>query len=142
VTLLLTEEDLSPGWLLDRVTPRRTVVVQTTAARSPLAVSPMVEEFAAGALRDCAARFGDRLGEVSFISVEALSAWCAAHDINRLVTSYIPVGPTQDQLRGIPIAQQVRDFDAEAWPHATHGFFRFKEKIPSLIGKLKGLQMV
>jgi hypothetical protein len=29
--------------------------------------------------------------------------------------------------------------DARAWPHATHGFFRFKDRIPKLAAALKGL---
>jgi deoxyribodipyrimidine photo-lyase len=34
----------------------------------------------------------------------------------------------------------MRDYDAAAWPHATAGFFKFKEKIPKFLGQLKGLR--
>ncbi len=137
VGLILTEEDLSPGWLLDRVTPIATAVVQTTAARCPLAVSPRVTEFVHDAMTDCHARFSGRLGPVSVLEPEALPDWIAAHDIEQLVTSYLPVGPTADALNQTDMVQIMRPFDADAWPHATHGFFRFKEKIPQL---LKGLE--
>ena len=33
-------------------------------------------------------------------------------------------------------ARHIRSYDAMAWPHATHGFFRFKEKIPQLLDRL------
>jgi deoxyribodipyrimidine photo-lyase len=36
----------------------------------------------------------------------------------------------------------MRDFDRRAWPHATAGFFKFKKKIPELVGAMKGLQTV
>jgi deoxyribodipyrimidine photo-lyase len=38
-----------------------------------------------------------------------------------------------------PIACILREYDSAAWPHATHGFFRFKDKIPTLLGHLRGL---
>jgi hypothetical protein len=37
---------------------------------------------------------------------------------------------------GITLARPIRDWDAAAWPHATHGFFRFKENIPDLVAPL------
>ena len=30
----------------------------------------------------------------------------------------------------------MRPFDAEAWPHATHGYFRFRQAIPDLLDAL------
>ncbi|HSG56255.1 MAG TPA: DNA photolyase, partial [Paracoccaceae bacterium] len=40
---------------------------------------------------------------------------------------------------GIRLVRLRRAFDSAAWPHATHGFFKFKEKIPALLGALKGI---
>lgn len=141
-TLLLTEEDFSPGWLLDRFKPEQTVVVQTTAARSPWAVSAQVSGFVSDAMRDCIARFGKRLGEIHHVPAEALPDWCKANSVTKPVTSYIPTGPTKDALAGTDLCQIMRPYDADAWPHATHGFFRFKEKIPKLLGSLNGLRTV
>ena len=140
--LLITEEDLSTGWLLDRFAPERTVVVQTTAARSPLDVSPQVVDFVEAAMQDHVDRMADRLGRVTFLRPEGLTDWCSDNDITKLVTSCIPTGPTKDALQSVPLAQQVRPYDADAWPHATHGFFRFKEKIPGLLGRVTGLSAV
>ncbi len=140
--LLITEEDLSPGWLLDRFTPDQTVFVQTTTSRSPLNVSPHVTQFVTDAMHDCQNRFGDRLGHVSWVAPDDLAQWCSDNAVGRLVTAMVPTGPTRDALRDAPLAQQIRPFDAEAWPHATHGFFRFREKIPALLGALQGLRAV
>jgi deoxyribodipyrimidine photo-lyase len=42
----------------------------------------------------------------------------------------------------IRLVRLQRRFDSAAWPHATAGFFKFKEKIPALIGGLKGIAAV
>ncbi len=139
--LLITEEDLSPGWLINQINPVATAVVQTTAQRSPLAVSTGVAGFVAGALADCTARFGDRLGDVTQVTPDTITEWANTNDIEQIVTSYLPTGPTQDTLNGVPLVQVIRPYDAAAWPHATYGFFRFKEKIPALLGQIKGLNV-
>jgi deoxyribodipyrimidine photo-lyase len=138
--LLITEEDMSPGWLLEKYQPRRTVVVQTTAARSTMHVGDRVIDFVENALQDTVDRFKDRLGDVAFIAPEGLGDWCAHNGAETLVTSYIPTGPTRDVLQGTTLAQLIRPFDSAAWPHASHGFFRFKEKIPGLLGQIRGLR--
>lgn len=139
--LLITEEDLSIGWLLDQINPVATAVVQTTGERSPLAVSPNVTGFVRGALDDCTARFGDRLGAVSFLSPDALAGWAQSHEATQIVTSYIPTGPTAGALSSQNLYQVIRPYDADAWPHATHGFFRFKDSIPKLLGGLRGVKV-
>ncbi|MFA8442401.1 FAD-binding domain-containing protein [Yoonia sp.] len=140
--LLITEEDLSPGWLLDQLRPVATATLQTTQSRSPLAVSPNVTEFVRGWLHDCSTRFAQRLGPVTEVTAQTLAAWASAHDLDQIVTSYVPTGPTRDALQDANLVQVLRSYDAAAWPHATHGFFRFKEKIPGLLGQIKGLSAV
>ncbi len=139
--LLITTEDLSPGWLLDQVQPVATATFDTTADRSPLTTSARVTTFAQGAMADCVARFADRLGPVTTVTMATLAEWAAAHDIKQIVTSYVPTGPTKDALHGQKLVQIIRPYDAAAWPHATHGFFRFKEKIPVLLGQIRGLSV-
>ena len=139
--LLITEEDLALGWLLDQVQPVATAVVQTTAARSALAVSPRVEDFVRNALTDCSNRFAGRFGAVTVLGPQEIDAWARAHDINQIVTAHIPVGPTADALAYADLCQIVRPFDAAAWPHASHGFFRFKDKIPMLLAGLRGISV-
>ena len=136
VGLLVTEEDLALGWLLDHVQPIATAVVQTTTARSPLTVSQRVDDFVGSALTDCSNRFAGRLGSVTTLQPQDIGAWAHAHDISQVVTSYVPVGPTADALEGVDLCQVIRPYDAKAWPHASHGFFRFKDKIPMLLAGL------
>lgn len=139
--LLITEEDLSPGWLAQQITPSAVAMVQTTAQRSPLAVSDRVTEFVADAQKDAAARYADKLGPITQVTPDALAEWAATHDIAQIVTSYIPTGPTRDALKDVRLCQVIRPYDSTAWPHATHGFFRFKDKIPTLLGDIKGLRL-
>jgi deoxyribodipyrimidine photo-lyase len=35
-----------------------------------------------------------------------------------------------------------RGYDDAAWPHATHGFFRFRDAIPGLIAGMRGMSAV
>lgn len=139
--LLITEEDLSPGWLAQQVQPSAVAMVQTTAARSPLTVSARVTAFVADAQKDAVVRYADKLGPVSHVTPEAVADWAAAHELTQIVTSYIPTGPTRDALKDVRLCQIIRPYDSAAWPHATHGFFRFKDKIPALLGDMKGLRL-
>jgi deoxyribodipyrimidine photo-lyase len=38
--------------------------------------------------------------------------------------------------KGIALTQEMPDYDAQAWPYATAGFFKFKTNIPKLIAGL------
>ncbi|WP_415403384.1 hypothetical protein [Tateyamaria sp. SN3-11] len=64
------------------------------------------------------------------------------------MTPYAPVGPAADVLHRLSLTEDApalhqirRDYDSAAWPHATHGFFRFKDKIPKLLGQMQGLEL-
>lgn len=144
--VLLHEDDLSPGYLLDHL--RDDVIAHAgllaTSGRSPNPMSPLVTHFASDALTDALARWGSRFGSAGPMTdqVEDLCNWAVAEGIEQLVTPYAPVGPTASALRrlrsaldqhGIALVQVVRPWDLAAWPHATHGFFKFKKQIPKLI---------
>ena len=146
--LLITEEDLSPGWMADLgVAPQATALRNTTHARSPWQVAPDVIHFTDAAMQDTAARHADWFGPTE--TVTDLVAWAKSQKITQIVTSYPPVGPAAEALladqspleaEGIRVVRLIRPFDAEAWPYATAGFFKFKEKIPTLLGSLRGLR--
>ena len=150
--LVLTEDDLSPGWLLDDgLAPAGTAVLSGAATRSDLAVADGVLAFTRGAVEDTLSRYGDRLGPLGPVTglardeedpVPALEGWARGAGLEQVVAPYPPVGPAADlfaRLRrelegaGIAVATPIRPYDQAAWPHATHGFFRFKDKIPALI---------
>jgi deoxyribodipyrimidine photo-lyase len=44
------------------------------------------------------------------------------------------------QGKGIKVARQLRAYDQRAWPHATKGFFKFKEAIPKILDALDPAQ--
>ncbi|WP_341365603.1 FAD-binding domain-containing protein [Yoonia sp. BS5-3] len=133
IGLLITEDDLSPGWLLDQFTPVTTAFVQTTDRRSPLQVAPQVTDFVANAMKNTGRRYASRLGPVSYIAANGIDQWVAENEITQIVSAYSPVGPTQDALENISQKQLIRPYDSQAWPYATHGFFKFRERIPKLI---------
>ena len=63
----------------------------------------------------------------------------------QIITSYAPVGPVADALasiapllakEGIPLTQIRRAWDENFWPHATKGFFPFKERIPKILKEM------
>lgn len=128
--MLITEDDLSPDWLLDQITPESIAIFNGTSLRSPLHVSPQVLDFAAGAVSDLESRIGNikRLD-----TPQDIETWAA--DFDSVVMPYAPVGCTADTLKMLktPISKQIRPYDVEAWPHATAGFFKFKAKIPKLL---------
>jgi len=148
--LILHDDDLSPGYLLDSgIRPVATAIITTRAGLSPLEMAPHVTAFAQGAAEDVVDRFGARLGDTSHVdaNAEALRIWAAEAGVDQIVTPYAPVGPAAELLRasavadGVPPVRHVRRaYDSAAWPHATHGFFRFKDKIPKLLGQLRGLR--
>jgi len=131
--LLLTEEDLSPGWLLSQCKVSATATIQCTDQRSHLQVNPKVTRFVSDAMADCVARFSEKLGPVTSIETDGLAKWAEANKLQQVITPYPPVGPTADALAGKDVIKVIRPYDLDAWPHATHGFFRFKEKIPKLL---------
>ena len=150
--LLLTEDDLYPGWMLPAGFVAEGVAVLNGAPkRSPLAVAPQVLQFTEGAIMGCLDRYGVAFGPRGPITSDPqeIADWAEGAGLARLVLAHAPVGPAADLLRalepmllerGIDLIRCVRDYDRAAWPHATHGFFRFKEKIPSLVGHIKGLR--
>ncbi len=150
--LILHDEDLSPGYVLDAgISPVATAVISARKALSPLEVAPHVSGFATRAAEDTVARYGARLAHVTWpdADADALAKWAEAAGIDQIVTPYAPVGPAAQILQtlrtragALPLHQIRRAYDSHAWPHATHGFFRFKDKIPVLLGEMHGLSSV
>ncbi len=139
--LILTEEDLAPGFVLDRLRPEATLVLLSPAGRSPLVVAPPVIAFTKGAAQDAVARHADRLGAVTWAETPQDAArWAQGFD--QVVAPYAPAGPAREALDALPIPalRVLRPWDAMCWPHATAGFFGFKDRIPTFVGALKGLR--
>ena len=138
--LLVTEEDLSPEHLLDQgLRPKAVAVLTDVAGRSPLPVAAPVHQFTQGAIGDALARLGapeaPRFGRAD---LPALLRYANSAGVTRIVTAYAPTGPVAIALSGLArladsngmaLDRILRDHDRTAWPHATHGFFRFREAV-------------
>ena len=150
--LLLTEEDLNPESLFTPPGPYRGIAALiATGRRSPLGPAAPVSAFAEGAVGDALSRLKDWAdGTVPVVADSEGGAeivdWARALDLRQVVTAYAPVGPTAEALRacsevlgkqGIRLIPVLRRWDHLAWPHATRGFFPFREKIPAILGALQ-----
>lgn len=153
VALLLHEDDLYAESLepMLSVAGAEVVAVASPAAgeaRSTLAdpTPALVAGFTEAALADGRARAGAHYGAeasaLDGLGASAILPWLRAHDATALVTPYAPVGPVRDRLdglerdlatEGIAVSRILRPWDARAWPHATRGFFPFRERIPALL---------
>ena len=140
--LLLHPDDLSPAFLTDAL-PKitTTAMISHRATLSHLALAPAVLAWERSAMSDMAARWSDRLGEIAVIT--NLKSWVKENALEQVVTPYAPVGAEARAIAALQraepslnLCQIRRPYDSAAWPHATHGFFRFKEKIPGLAGGL------
>lgn len=138
--LLVTEEDLSPEFLLDQgLQPQAVAVLTDVAGRSPQAVADPVHRFTFGAITDALARLGapdaPRHGPSD---LSALVDLAEREGVTQIATPYAATGPVASALdelapiaaaRDIHLARILRDHDRDAWPHATHGFFRFRAAV-------------
>jgi deoxyribodipyrimidine photo-lyase len=146
--LLLHEDDLSPGWLFEQgLKPLATATLDATGRISPLQIGPHVKAFKTALMTDCTTRWSSSLGPLTpgLTTAQEIDAWARATGAEQIVTPYAPTGPAATVVNGIralPVIRPLRDFDRCAWPHATAGFFKFKAKIPELVGAMKGLQAV
>ncbi|MCY7405529.1 MAG: DNA photolyase [Cryobacterium sp.] len=117
-----------------------------TTASAPEPSSPLVVAFTAGALADGLDRAGTHFSTgtttLDALTASAVLPWMRAHSVTALVTPYAPVGAVRDRLdrlaidlaaEGVTLTRVLRSWDAQAWPHATRGFFPFREKIPALL---------
>ena len=75
----------------------------------------------------------------------SLVDWAVSEGLDTVVTPYAPVGPVAERLaasrsalaeRGIDLVTLRRRWDGDTWPHASRGFFPFRERIPELVREL------
>ena len=99
------------------------------------------------------AETSDRIGNafkcptqmLASLDAPALLAQARDAGAEQIITPYAPVGPVADRLsriapqlaaEGIPLVQVRRAWDENFWPHATKGFFPFKERIPKILREM------
>jgi deoxyribodipyrimidine photo-lyase len=139
VLLLITPEDLHPESLFAPDGTICGIVVSPFAAQGFGATSA---RFAAGAVADAAKRaavfFGCDVTTVENLDAALLSDLARGVGATEVLTAYAPVGPIASALGDLstddlPLAQIRRSWDNRFWPHATKGYFPFKEQIPQLL---------
>jgi deoxyribodipyrimidine photo-lyase len=111
----------------------------------------MVHDFTAALIADMTAR-EPRLGPVTPVAGTAdILRWATRANLAEVIAPHIPTGPAKDATEGlaralsdagIRLTRPLRPYDAAAWPHATHGFFRFREAIPRLLGDIQGWRLL
>ncbi|MEE4208637.1 MAG: FAD-binding domain-containing protein [Parvularcula sp.] len=121
--------------------------ITVTDDRSPEGVSEDVKRFAIDAVEDALSRANEDLfiPTVKLANPDGLPDFAKQHGAAQVVYGYAPVGPVQDRLQaaapgwrnaGLSAYPILRDYDREAWPHATKGFFKLREKIGELTDKV------
>ena len=149
--LLLTDEDLGPAPALLAGVPIKAVGgFIYPQGRSPLPIGTAASAFSKAALADGLARAAQahKAPAVGFDTppeADDVIDWARQHGCTQVVTAYAPVGPVQDFLEtleiglsaaGLKLLRARRRWDSHLWPHATRGFFPFKQHIAPLLAEL------
>lgn len=144
--LLATPEDLAPETQFASAMP----VTHALVANDPaLLWGDGARQFVTAAAEDTAKRLARHFGCSSTIAdrLDLATLVQAAHDAGacQIVTSHAPVGPVATALarlapelarEGITLMPVRRAWDSRFWPHATRGFFPFKERIAAELRQL------
>lgn len=143
--LLLTDEDL---WLDEQCAPRA-VTLWRTPPMHPLPCAEPVARFKSAAGADALARARQMWPEAAVSdpvqSVRGITEWVERHAIENLYVAYVPQGFYMPHLTALERALAdkacvlhifARAYDRLVWPHATHGFFRLRKRIPAFLATL------
>ena len=140
--LLIHNDDLELSPVLNGLRIESTVAVNNLDQISPWSCANSVHTFVNSLIEDVSIRYRDKIGAVKIISTpDEVENWYHENKLEQIVVAYAATGPNASFIRdlnklGLNVVQISKEYDQKAWPHATHGFFRFKEKIPALINEL------
>jgi len=149
--LFSTDEDLSPeSWGIPRCDVAGVVLADAPESYSGMGSLPSA--WKRKALEGTIARLADefqcpvlrlQIGEVSIPA--RLHTLQREHGALSLSVMTPPVGPAlclidsalaQLERAGVTVRKLRRSWDNAFWPHATHGFFKLKERIPYVLKQL------
>lgn len=148
--LLVSEEDCLPETLINGPPPAAVIGISFADERSPLPTADHVNAFVNGAIANTLSRCEEKFG-CETIQVKAseltgvIATLCEETQAKDIATAFLPAGPAADHFKrlrheiereGMQIHSILRPYDQACWPHATKGFFKLKEKIPVIVGKL------
>ncbi len=148
--LLVTDEDCMSPLGLAAQPPAAVVGANFTEARSSLECSEAVLKFSTDAVFDSLSRIETQFGcetrqSATNTLLETLSELAESHQTDRIIMPYLPVGSTRDAFKpirmeleanGLNVHSALRPYDEACWPHTSRGFFKLKEKIPTIVSKL------
>ena len=149
--LLLHDDDLCPETAplpLDDIVG--VAMLNAADLRSPGNVAQEVSKFVTAGLHDAVQRLSNgRDVATCDANPKSIAALAERLGARRIIYAHAPIGPVRDAMNDIanqvakmdeacrlPMEGAIRDWDANCWPHATRGFFKFKQHIPSLIASL------
>ena len=144
--LLVTGEDLCVESVFAKDAAIRAVLAVPGVPEWPWGVKATT--FVTAATDDARERAGKRFNcatSTASLDAEVIIATAKAAKVKAVVTAYAPVGPVADALStiepalvaaGLPLVRVRREWDSAFWPHATKGYFPFKERIPGLLGAM------
>jgi deoxyribodipyrimidine photo-lyase len=141
--LLVTPDDLNPESIIRADVPIKAAIVATSAA---WLWGDGAWVFVDEAAKETASRVATSFHCEADVSVDpdaaTLAAAARSAGVRQILTAYAPVGPVADALarltpdlatEGVTLVQVRREWDDLFWPHATKGFFKFKERMPDLL---------
>lgn len=144
--LLITDEDMHPESIFADFTLFRSALV---AVDPTLLFGNNTRLFTNTAATDVAERLTTNMSfSVQQLNrLESDEILSAAHSAGTrlVVTPYAPVGPVAERLkligaelaaRGVELMQIRREWDQRFWPHATKGYFSFRESSLSILNDL------
>ncbi len=140
--LLIHNDDLELSPILNGLRIESTIALNNLDQISPWSCANLVHTFVNSLIEDVSIRYRDKIGSVKVISTpDEVENWYHENKLEQIVVAYAATGPNASFIRdlnkhGLNVVQISKKYDQIAWPHATHGFFRFKEKIPALISEL------
>ena len=145
--LLIHDEDTDLTHIIAKnLSLRATATLSSHTTIAPLKAADHVVVFSQGALRDTLDRLPPKHSAPHDVKgFNDLLTWAQAHGLKQIITCHAPVGPIADLLtqvrkplgeQGISLTTIMAPYDRMTWPHATHGFFRFKDNIPHFIAQI------
>ena len=140
--LLIHDDDLDLSPVINGLKIESAIAVNNLDQVSPWSCSKSLHAFVNALIEDVSIRYKDKIGAVKLVTTASqIENWYHENKIEQIVVAYAAIGPNASFIknlkkRGLNVVQISKKYDQIAWPNATHGFFRFKEKIPALISEL------
>ncbi len=139
--ILVHDDDLDLAALKESHPDASLCRISSLSATDHVRFSPQVVDFVENCLSNSMSEETTHNAQI----IQNVADWAKENSLEQVITNYATVGPARDMLEqvdlrlkasGIRLTQSIKPYDQACWPHATHGFFRFKDKIPRLIEQL------